>query len=542
MTEKPITFFPITALIAGVFLALGFPARAQESLVGLGKIYAAGAIESASSPIGATIACTLTATGLYTITFNSPGAFAGASESDFVVDTTIDFVQVIDRASHGYVSSVTADLLTVKVRVSDLEDTAIPDLAVASNLGFMFAVRRTDVLTAGSPMASRLLVATGTVLGNGTLESGFATNGVSLATGRWDVGRYTLRLSKTGAFATDGYSQYILLLSSRSIALPDVSISGGGWNAITDDYMEFQIQTHDIQQSPASNDAVKANAAFSFVVYRIGAEDATGAAATTLLAAAASVDGTTGNLVKGVASFPGATITSKRISQGRYRLTIDAPGAFTGSDSTRFAPFVGLNESGQIDEIAKARVLVTDPDTLLVDVTVDDVQHNGDPDGIDADGSFFLTLYDTAPKLQPDLKVGSKYSEAGARGAGVINQTGAGQSVILPVKGTSRRSAYFRSKNTGSATDGLKLKSGKISRFVDGRFYLTSDGNRNITATVKVGGLVEGQLLPGDVAVVKSTFRYRKTEKRPVARISLQSLSGYQPTSQDTNRITLRPK
>ncbi len=345
---------------------------------------------------------------------------------------------------------MTADLLTVKV-VSDLEDTAVPDLAVPSNLGFMFAVRRSDVLTAGAPMASRLLVATGTVLGNGTLESGFAPNGVSLQTGRWDTGRYYLRLAKTGAFATDNYPHYILLLSSRSIALPDVSVSGGGYNAINDDFMDFHIQTHDVQQSPASNDAVKANAAFSFVVYRITAEDATGTPATTLLAAAASVEGTTGNLVKGVASFPGASLTSERISQGRYRLTIDAPGAFAGSDSTRFAPFVGLNESGQIGEIAKARELVTDPDTLIVDVTVDDVQHNGDPDGIDADGAFFLTLYDTAPKLQPDLQVSSKAFGAGAKGDGIINQPGAGQSVILPVKGTSRRSTYLRGKNTGSA-------------------------------------------------------------------------------------------
>jgi hypothetical protein len=56
MIEKPIPFFPLSALVAGVFLALGFPARAQESLVGLGKIYQNGVIESAASPIGAVIA------------------------------------------------------------------------------------------------------------------------------------------------------------------------------------------------------------------------------------------------------------------------------------------------------------------------------------------------------------------------------------------------------------------------------------------------------------------------------------------------------
>lgn len=542
MIEKPITSLPLASLLLGILLATVVPTQAQESLVGIGSVYNGGGIQYAASPIGATITCTNTATGSSTITFAAPGAFAGATESDFIVHTTIDTVQPTDRASHGYVTSVTADLLTIKIRVSDLEDMTVPDLAVPGDTAFYFSVHRLDGLSNGISASSRHLIAAGTVHGNGTLESGFGLGGIAVSMSRWDTGRYFLHLGKTGAFIGDSHSHYVLILSSRSIALPDVAVSGGSWNANSDDAISFQIQGHDMQQAPASNNVVKANASFSFLVYRISSTDATGTPASNLLAATASVDGSTGDLVKGFASFPGSTVTSTRISTGRYRLTIKSTGAFAGVDANRYAPFVTPNETLHIDEIAKARVSITDADTLTVDITCDDVQHNDDPDGIDADASFFLSLYDTAPLLRHDLTIGKNASGAGAKGTNVFNKTGAAQTLVVPLKGTKRKSTFYRTANSGKAIDDLKLKSGRIPRMVDAQFTISAGTTRNITGQVKTGAVAATSLLPGDTTSVKASFRYRKSNKRSKTSILLTSLSGTQPANQDTNRAMLKPR
>lgn len=526
--------------IASLLMASA-PARSQESIIAMGNSYWNGTLGSTASPIGATIACSHTTTGGYLVTVTSPGAFAGAATTDFMVETSMDDLYANDHNSAAAIQSVTADVVTVRVRTFDLEAMTPPDLAVAADAEFFFVIRRIDQLTSGQPLESRHLVAVGTVRSSGLLDTGFGINGVSILAGRGAVGEYFIQLGKPGGFATDANAQYILLLSPRGVSVPDVSLRGTCYNAIPDGLVTFYVRSEDVQAATAADDPVAADTSFSFAIFNASTHDSNGESSSTLLKAVASVDGA-GNLVAGRTAYPGATISSVKTSAGRYDVFIDSPGAFAGVDDASLAAFVTLNSSSQVDDLAKTRVAVVNANRIRIDVAVDDVQHNNDEDGIPADGSFFVSLYDAAPVLRHDLRVGKSSSGAGAAGNGVFNSNGAGQSVKLVLPGKAKRSAYFRAANRGGSMDALRLKSGKIPSTVKANFFLTSGGGGNITATVRAGGTVAGSLMPGEAVAVQASLRYKKLSKRPKAKVALSTLSGYQPANADTNLVLLKGK
>lgn len=528
-------------LAIALLLMASVPARSQESIIAMGKSYWNGTLGSSASPIGATVACSKTSTGAYLITVTSAGAFAGATETDFMVETTMEDLYANDHNNSAAIQSVTDDVVTVRVRTFNLEAMTPPDLAVAADAEFFFVIRRIDQLTSGQPLESRHLVAVGTVRSSGLLDTGFAIDGVSILTGRGAVGEYLIQLSKPGGFTTDANVQYVLLLSPRGVSVPDVSVRGASYSAVTDDMVNFHIRSEDVQAATAADDPVAADTSFSFAIFNASTHDSNGESSSTLLKAVVSVDGT-GNLVAGRTAYPGATISSVKTSPGRYDVFIDSPGAFAGVDDASLAAFVTLNNSNQIDDLAKTRVAVVNADRIRIDVAVDDVQHNNDADGIPADGSFFLSVYDAAPVLRHDLRVGKSSSGAGAAGIGVFNNNGAGQSVKLILPGKAKRSAYFRAANRGGAVDALRLKSGKIPSTVKANFFLTSGGGGNITATVRAGGTVAGSLMPGETVAVQGSLRYKKLSKRPKAKVALSTLSGYQPANADTNLVLLKGK
>jgi hypothetical protein len=206
------------------------------------------------------------------------------------------------------------------------------------------------------------------------------------------------------------------------------------------------------------------------------------------------------------------------------------------------AAFVNLSidSIGTIDELAKTRVAVVNANRIRIDVAIDDVQHNNDEDGIPSDGSFSVSVFDAAPVLHHDLRVGKQSSGSDARGGGIFNGSGAGQSLKLILPGKAKRSAYFHASNRGDSVDSLRLRSGKLPSTVKTNFFLTSAGGGNITATVRSGGTVVEGLLPGESVSVQASIRYRKLSKRPKAKVGLSSLSGYQPANVDTNLVLLK--
>lgn len=532
-------FFLFVTMASPIMTAAS--AWAQESVIAIGKVNGIGSLASSASPIGATIGCTRTTTGGYLVTVTSAGAFAGASEADFMVETSMEDIYANDHNSAAAIQSVSDDAVTVRVRTFDLENITPPDLSVAADAEFFFVIHRTDHLTSGQPLESRHLVAVGTVRSSGLLDTGFGVDGVSILTGRGAVGEYFIQLSKAGRFATDANNQYVLLLSPRGVSVPDVSIRGGTYNAIPDGNVLFYIRSEDVQAATAADDPVAADTSFSFAIFNAAIQDANDESSSTLLKAVASVS-ETGNLVAGRTAYPGATISSIKTSSGRYDVYIDAPGAFAGVADASLAAFVTLNNSNQIDDLAKTRVAVVNADRIRIDVAVDDVQHNNDADGIPADGSFFVSVYDAAPVLRHDLRVGKQSTGSDARGGGVFNGSGAGQSLKLILPGKAKRSAYFQAANRGASVDSLRLRSGKILSTVKTNFFLTAGGSGNITAAVRSGGTVAEGLLPGEFVTVQASIRYRKLSKRPKAKVGLSSLSGYQPANVDTNLVLLKAK
>lgn len=530
------------ANLLALALSVTSVANGQESLISIGRVYQNGGFAGGVSPILAATNSSQNATGSYDITFESTGAFAGTTESDFIVEVTVESVNSGDRCATATIQSVTADLLTVRVKIADLENTTFADLAVAADANFTYLVRRIDGLTDGQAFDSRHLVAVGTVRSSGDLDSGFGIGGISILSGNGGPGSYFVRLTKPGGFAADSNGHYVLLLSPRNISVPDVGIRGGTFNATSNDFVDFYVKSDDVQQATATNDPVPTDTSFSFAIFNPVLFDTAGQTGSNLLKAVASVDGVSGNLVAGKTAYPGATMTASKTSVGRYDVFIDAPGAFAGVEDSSLAAFVNLNINSiaTIDELAKTRVAVVDANRIRIDVSVDDVQHNNDEDGIPSDGSFFVSLYDAAPVLHHDLRVSKKSSGAGARGTGFFNGSGAGQSQTLRLKGKAPRSAFYRSSNSGDALDGLHLRSGKISSSVKANFFVTSGVRRNVTASAKTGATVESDLYPDESVSLQGTFRYRNLTKRPKAKVFLRSLSGYQPANQDTNQISLK--
>jgi len=532
---------PLRLAVSLLFL-VATASNGQESLISIGRVYQNGGFGGGVSPISAATNSSRNALGSYDITFEAAGAFAGATESDFIAEVTLEYVNSDDRCANATVESVTADLLTVRVRIADLENTTFPDLAVAADANFTYLVRRIDELENGQDFTSRHLVAAGTVRSSGLLDSGFGVGGISILTGKGNPGGYFIRLSKPGGFAADSGGHYVLLLSPRNTSVPDVAIRGGTFNANSDDYVDFYVKSDDVQQATATNDPVPTDTSFAFAIFDPVNYDAAGETGSNLLKVVASVDGASGNLVSGKAAYPGATITASKTSVGRYDVFIDAPGAFAGVEDSSLAAFVNLsiNSIGTIDELAKTRVAVVNANRIRIDVAIDDVQHNNDEDGIPSDGSFSVSVFDAAPVLHHDLRVGKQSSGSDARGGGIFNGSGAGQSLKLILPGKAKRSAYFHASNRGDSVDSLRLRSGKLPSTVKTNFFLTSAGGGNITATVRSGGTVVEGLLPGESVSVQASIRYRKLSKRPKAKVGLSSLSGYQPANVDTNLVLLK--
>lgn len=524
-------------------MTLGFASRvdAQDTIVAFGKIISGGTLAASTSPTGVIAGSISNATGSYNLSLFKTGAFTGTTAGDYVVETSISSVNHGDSICNASVVSISNDILTIRIRIMDLEDSAFPALAAAVDSDIMFVVRRIDGIASGTAIGSRHLVAAGNVRSSGDLDSGFGVDGVSVQTGRGGVGEYSVLLSKTGAFATDSHNDYVMIVSPRNVGTPDVAVRGGSYYLISDDTATFYVRSDDVQSATPSNTPVAADTAFAFAIYRMGSQDAAGSPSSNLIAAIASVDGATGTLEAGRAAFPGAVVSSTRSSEGRYDIFIDAPGAFAGKDPAQYVSLVTLNSIGQIDKLAKTRVAIENAGRLRIDVNVDDVEHDTSDVGTPDDMSFFVTVYDAAPLLSHDLRVGPKSSGAKAKGGGIFNSSGAGQSIKLAMPGVAKRRAFYRSVNSGPSVDSLRLKTGKISRSLKATFLLTSPLRSNVTAAAKSGGLVTEGLRPGDSVGLQATIRYRKLSTRPKSSILLRTISALQPSRQDTTKVFLQP-
>jgi hypothetical protein len=174
-------------------------------------------------------------------------------------------------------------------------------------------------------------------------------------------------------------------------------------------------------------------------------------------------------------------------------------------------------------------------------VFVDDVQTNAEPDGLATDQDFVFTLLDTDPVFVHDLSLSRSSGPATLRGSGIINTSGAGQTLRLPLVSINPRTVFYASENAGLVSDDLLLKSQGIPNAVDARFFRTTGPRTNVTAQVRIGATAAADVRPGDIVNFEGVFRYKTAGNRPEKTVSLRSLGNGTPLRSDVVRTKLAP-
>jgi len=138
--------------VAGILLAaLGALATAvaQDTLVALGRVESTGALSSSQNTVGGLVSAVNNADGDFTVTIDAVGAFAGAAETDFVVELAFASNALDDNIAKSDIS-VTDDQLTLDVAMVDVEHPTSPSLGFAQSRDFFFLIRRVPGGAAGS--------------------------------------------------------------------------------------------------------------------------------------------------------------------------------------------------------------------------------------------------------------------------------------------------------------------------------------------------------------------------------------------------------
>lgn len=530
-----------TAFAALWVLAAVTHVTAQENLVALGAVDSGGALSNSANTLSGIVASVRNAEGDYTVTVTATGAFTGAAIGDFQVETTVRNSASSDRIVNGQVVAVTDDVLTATVRSADVETISSPTIAETKDAAFFFLIRRIDPLATTGDSKSRHLIALGRVNAAGTTVSSFGVGGIVPSSVRVNPGDYVLTLTKVGEFVGDAATDYVLLLSTIGASGSDKTTKGAVLSTTSDDSLAINVQTDDVQAAAGADTPTLSSNAFSFAVYKINSDDATGAPSSTLVKAVASV-GSTGTLTFGQSIFPGATVTSSKTGAGEYDVNINAPGVFTGAAATRYVPMAYVRSNALVDESAKTDIEFVDGDNIRIAVSTDDVQATGQSAGVPTDRAFFVTLYDTLGGFSQDLSLSRSAIPATLVGQGVINANGAGQTVSLNLPGVSARKVFFRSENLGRSVDSLTLRGQGIARPLDARFFRTTGGRVNVTAQVRTGAVVASDMRPGDTVSFEGSFRYTRSFNRPGRAVKMLAGSTALTSAIDVNRVVTKPK
>jgi hypothetical protein len=514
-----------------VVLCTATRASAQESMIAMGNVNPNGSLALEVNSLDAVVTSSSPGTGDYEISISRAGAFTGTTLDDFIVETTIEGTVVSDTISSALVSAVTDDVLTLRVRTMDVEESALPASATAANEDFYFAVRRLDTSATTINGDTRFLVATGNVNSNGTLNSSFGVDGVEVSSVRNGLGDYGVTLTKTGAFTDDDAQEYLIFLTQIGSGTDDQAFCGDSSDVTGNDTSVFRVRSVDVQAAVAADNGTASDDNFIFSIYRLAGAETAGNPSSQLISAMAKVAGT-GTLVSGASVFGAANVASTRSGPGTYSVTITQPGAFTDSTPSRFGAIAGIN-NGLIDRMVVADAEVTDANTVTVNVVTHDVQNPGASQGVAEDNAFFLVLYDTTPDLGPDLSIGTKRSLTSFKGIGTLNESGAGQGIRLNLSGTTERKFFFASSNAGDSIDGLLLKSIATAGPLETSLFRVTGGKTNITAAAKTGSLVAEGVRPGETIRFEGRTAFKSETSRPTKNMKLRGSSELQSSSRD---------
>jgi hypothetical protein len=508
-------------------------AKADDPVIALGAVNSLGAMGKSANSVGGIVSSSLSGTGDFQITVTAAGAFAGRTANDFVVETTVRATSSDDNISNGAVTTVTNDVLTVRVRTSDLEDSANPDGPLAQNSAFSFVIRRIDVGTTSIDGDSRFLLGVGEVTITGALLSGFGIDGITVTSSKSNTGEYTINLTKAGGFAGDTTGDYLIMLCAEGgTGADDEAVRGGASSVVSDDAVLFEVYTDDVQQAVAGSSPNPADEPFSFAIYRLTGAETAGGSASRMVAAVAAVS-SIGNVVTGASRFGEGTLSASRLSAGLFQLDLTNPGAFAGVAAGRFVVQAFNDSSSSDDELIGAEVNVFNDDTLRVRISATDVEVDTESTGTLNDRNLFIVIYDTDPDFGPDLSIGTEKSLTTLKGRGVQNANGAGQGIKLNLTGTAKRKFFLAAEHTGHSIDGIRLKGIGTAGPLNTSFFRTTGGKTNVTAEVKIGAVVAEDIFPGEIIRFEGRSAYKRATTRPAKTMKVRGLSGFEPSSID---------
>jgi hypothetical protein len=508
-------------------------AKADDPVIALGAVNSLGAMGKSANSVGGIVSSSLSGTGDFQITVTAAGAFAGRTANDFVVETTVRATSSDDNISNGAVTTVTNDVLTVRVRTSDLEDSANPDGPLAQNSAFSFVIRRIDVGTTSIDGDSRFLLGVGEVTITGALLSGFGIDGITVTSSKSNTGEYTINLTKAGGFAGDTTGDYLIMLCAEGgTGADDEAVRGGASSVVSDDAVLFEVYTDDVQQAVAGSSPNPADEPFSFAIYRLTGAETAGGSASRMVAAVAAVS-SIGNVVTGASRFGEGTLSASRLSAGLFQLDLTNPGAFAGVAAGRFVVQAFNDSSSSDDELIGAEVNVFNDDTLRVRISATDVEVDTESTGTLNDRNLFIVIYDTDPDFGPDLSIGTEKSLTTLKGRGVQNANGAGQGIKLNLTGTAKRKFFLAAEHTGHSIDGIRLKGIGTAGPLNTSFFRTTGGKTNVTAEVKIGAVVAEDVFPGEIIRFEGRSAYKRATTRPAKTMKVRGLSGFEPSSID---------
>lgn len=515
---------------------------AREALIAMGSVEANGVLERSASPINGVVQSSRSGAGQYTVTVIAAGAFAGTTSASYLAALSARATTSSDNLVNGRVVSVTDDVLTLQVRASDVEDSAFPNLALPEDTRFYFQIHRIDPGGARIDGDSRYLLAAGSVTSGGDKIASFATDGIAVTTANLGPGEYTIQLTKSGAFVGDATDDYLLFLTPRGGGgVSDEAARGSATAVVSDDSVLFEVYTDDVQQAAAGNSPTPENEPFEFSIHRIDAAGAAGIPASRLVLAMASID-STGALLSGGVRGGAGTLSASRLSEGLYRLEIDAPGAFNGVIGDRYVVNAFNHGTDFQDELVGASLAVVDADTLRVSLGSTDVEIDGENTGVLADLPITVIIYDTDPGFAADLAISAKRAPGSFKGTDFRNASGAGQSIRLALVGTRPRKFFFLSENAGHLTDGTAVKGFGIRGALRSGFFRTTGGRANVTAAIRSGTLVASDLRPGTTVRFEGRTAYRDSDSRPKRNLRLMGRSASRPAAVDQVKVKVLAK
>ncbi|MEM9016553.1 MAG: hypothetical protein AAGC68_06035, partial [Verrucomicrobiota bacterium] len=183
---------------------------------------------------------------------------------------------------------------------------------------------------------------------------------------------------------------------------------------------------------------------------------------------------------------------------------------------------------------------ILDANTLQLEVNIGDVENDDSVQGTTEEQSFFFTIYDTRPMMQPDGQIGTKKNFSNVKGDEVYNTTGSGQRIATKPVGRKKGRFFFAVENDGKAVDGYGIRQKGAKKDIRLKYFRLTGGRVNVTSSIRTGAVLDTDHRPGELTQFQGEVRYRSLDERKRRNLRLTATSTEEGTS-DTVRTIVKP-